>query len=181
MKGMSRAVRHVLAASVLGLGLVATSFVLSGCDLDLPRSCTEMAGESGLSLTVRTAGPGTYDIIVRSDLVEASCRMINDGTVEGTTFEPCAVRRGEVYPSYFGSGALTLSGSYSQNGIQLPSVVDVRVLSKAGTELAHETLRPSYSEHYPNGPECDAYPARYAQETVWVMKRPGDTDAGREE
>lgn len=163
---MDHAIRHVLAASALGALLVAVGTLLSGCVVE-SYGCTAMAGVTGLSLSVLPVTPGAYDIVVRSDVVEAQCPFTlgRDGQ---TTLGACNTRMGYVGPEFGpsnGGGAVLLLVGDSN---AVPRRVEVQVFDANANELVRRTLQPTYTESYPNGRECDVEPSLYAREQIAI-------------
>lgn len=175
---MHSALRHVLVASALGGSLLAAGAWLSGCIVE-SFGCTMLGSTNGLMLDVVPQTPGSYDIVVRSDVVEAQCSFTLDRN-QDVAYTPCDVRRGYAYPRGGYDAAhfvLDLNGDYPS----VPTLVDIEVYDSQQNLILRRTLQPVYSESYPNGPECDPEPSRFASESIdlpEVFPAPPQTDAG---
>lgn len=165
-------IRHVLVASLVSGALLAASTWLFGCSgpgLGDDRPCTLIGGVSGLELTLAPERAGTYDIVVRSDDgLEAYCPFTVTADVT-VAWGACRVRAGTVVTDLYGpDGSAVLL--HADRGV--PAVVDVQIFATgqdgSSTRLLSHQLTPSYTESYPNGPECDPEPSRYAKETLIV-------------
>lgn len=173
IRDRSRARTNLASIGIMMRSLLATlalatigALALPGCVIE-GQSCTMMAGDHGLHLSLRGAVAGEYTVVVRSDLVEAQCPFVIGPQRDGS-YQQCNVRRGEAYVGMSGwnnEPQITLSGSYGSGYMaELPSSVDVSVFAADGTKLLEETRYPSYRNDYPNGVDCDVEPYRSATE-----------------
>lgn len=176
---MHRALRHVLVASAVGASLVLVGAWLSGCVVETypndvsgggQGGCTLIGGTQGITLQVAPAVAGSYDIVVRSSVIEAQCSFSTTGRGDirnGT----CITRTGVAYPLEPGSrggGDYIVDLMTESSSVPPPAALDVQVFDAEANEIFHETLTPTYTSSYPNGESCDGTGYLHASEIVYL-------------
>lgn len=125
--------------------------------------CTEMGLEHWLRMTF-SGGTGTYTVVLDSTPVRAECEL---DTVQPPVELACVAQRGSATVEKDPGTQLPAIQIYGGPEL-LPEQIHVRVYDSAEQLVLEETRIPSYTERYPNGPECDRVPSRYATERFTI-------------
>jgi hypothetical protein len=130
--------------------LLLLAFALSGCGAggappNDPISCTLIGCSDGVSIEIVAAGgavpPGQYVVTVDSGGTqrEHRCRLPSSGGTVSCSTTPLI---------FFADGKMSIEVA------GIPTILTVTV-AVDGTTRATQELRPAYTAHRPNGPECE--------------------------